>query len=282
MSEPHIQRLAAFTHRQRGGNPAGVVIGDQLPHDAEMQRIAKEVGYSETAFLMPLHDSWRTRYFSPEREVEFCGHATIASGVALAERFGPGIFSLATNGGEVLVETSIEDGEALATLTSLPPRIATPDDALVDEALDCLGWDRVDLEPEIPPALGFAGAWHLILATEHYGPLERLHYDFERLRQLMLRMGVTTLQLVWRERADLYRSRNPFPVGGVVEDPATGAAAAALGAYLRELELVGVPGRFTILQGVEMGRPCEIIVDLITGDERVRVTGTAAASESSS
>ena len=85
-----LLRLAAFTADPAGGNPAGVWIGDELPPADEMQRIAAEVGYSETAFLAPDGSGqpgrWRVRYFSPLAEVPFCGHATIASGVALAER----------------------------------------------------------------------------------------------------------------------------------------------------------------------------------------------------
>ena len=81
-------RLAAFTTDPRGGNPAGVWIGDALPPDTDMQRIAAEVGYSETAFIAPdgsgLAGRFRVRYFSPLAEVPFCGHATIATGVALA------------------------------------------------------------------------------------------------------------------------------------------------------------------------------------------------------
>jgi PhzF family phenazine biosynthesis protein len=63
------------------------------------------------------------------------------------------------------------------------------------------------------------------------------------------------VQLVWRERTDLFHSRNPFPVGGVVEDPATGAAAAALGGYLRDARLLEAPCRFVIYQGTDMQRP---------------------------
>ena len=85
-----LLRLAAFTADPAGGNPAGVWIGDELPPAGEMQRIAAEVGYSETAFLAPDASGepgrWRVRYFSPLAEVPFCGHATIASGVALAGR----------------------------------------------------------------------------------------------------------------------------------------------------------------------------------------------------
>jgi PhzF family phenazine biosynthesis protein len=78
----------------------------------------------------------------------------------------------------------------------------------------------------------------------------------------MLREGLTTLQLVWRESPSVFHSRNPFPVGGIVEDPATGAAAAALGGYLRAIGAVPVPGTITIFQGQDMGRPSQIHVEI--------------------
>jgi PhzF family phenazine biosynthesis protein len=56
------------------------MIADTLPDAAEMQRIAAEVGYSETAFAMPGGNAWRVRYFSPESEVPFCGHAFTSQG----------------------------------------------------------------------------------------------------------------------------------------------------------------------------------------------------------
>lgn len=73
-----------------------------------------------------------------------------------------------------------------------------------------------------------------------------------------------------------HHARNPFPVGGVVEDPATGAAAAAFGAYLRFHRFVTPPARITIFQGADIGRPSRLNVELVAGDERVRVSGTAS------
>ena len=79
----NVLKLAAFSHNGRGGNPAGVVFSDEMPSEAEMLKVAKEVGYSETAFLVKQADGWRVRYFAPAMEVPFCGHATIALGAAL-------------------------------------------------------------------------------------------------------------------------------------------------------------------------------------------------------
>src|ERR687885_1298808 len=104
-----ILRYAAFTDVPEGGNPAGVVLDASALDDAEMQRIAAEVGYSETAFVTSAEgDALEVRYFSPLAEVPFCGHATIATGVAIAERSGPGRLLLHTPAGEVPVDTSVD------------------------------------------------------------------------------------------------------------------------------------------------------------------------------
>ncbi len=104
--------------------------------------------------------------------------------------------------------------------------------------------------------------------------LADLAYDFARLEALMHRLDLTTVQLVWRESSAVFHVRDPFPVGGVVEDPATGAAAAAFGAYLRELALVPDSAVLTLHQGQDMGRPGTLTVELRAGDARVRVSGT--------
>ena len=78
----------------------------------------------------------------------------------------------------------------------------------------------------------------------------------------MAREDLTTLQLVWREADTLFHARNPFPPGGVVEDPATGAAAAALGGYLRDAGYAQAPFEFAIRQGEDMGRPSRLDVSV--------------------
>jgi PhzF family phenazine biosynthesis protein len=113
-----------------------------------------------------------------------------------------------------------------------------------------------------------------VLAVANADRLAALEYDFERLKALMLRNEITTLQLVWRESDGVFHARNPFPVGGVIEDPATGAAAAALGGYLRAANLVAAPTTLLIRQGEAMGRPSRLIVDIPAAGGIV-VTGTA-------
>ena len=136
--------------------------------------------------------------------------------------------------------------------------------------------DADDLDPMLPPQIGDAGARHPIIAAASHGRLAVLDYDMATLARLMAARDWTTINLVWRESESVLHARNPFPPGGVVEDPATGAAAAALGGYLRAGHHVNTPATLTVHQGTEMGRPSILTVDIpadpTTG---IRVSGTA-------
>ena len=276
---PAVLRYSAFTTDPSGGNPAGVVLDARgLPDDA-MQRIAVDVGYSETAFLLPRVDGeLDVRYFSPLAEVSFCGHATIAAMVAHARRRGPGDFVLHTQAGRVRVTV---DAAFVATLTSVPPRVEPLDAADLDSVLAALRWQRDALDPALPPAVAYAGVWHPVIAVATRARLADLHYDFDALAALMASRGWTTVNLVWREDAHTLHARNPFPPGGVVEDPATGAAAAALGAYLASQDRLPDNRGFTIHQGHDLGRPSVLRVDVpVDVRDGVRVSGTAVEIDS--
>jgi PhzF family phenazine biosynthesis protein len=282
--QAEVLRYTAFSSDPDGGNPAGVVLDASALDDDGMLAIAADLGYSESAFLTaPPEDldggegrAYTIRYFSPKAEVPFCGHATVAASVALAERTGPGKLVFATRAGTVPVEVAEDGGTLRATLTSVEPRIDEVAGADVEEALAALGWPEADLDPAFPPRIAFAGARHLVLAAATRARLADLAYDFATLEALMHRLDLTTVQLVWRETATVFHVRDPFPVGGVVEDPATGAAAAAFGAYVRELGLVPGDCVLTLHQGEDLGRPGELTVTLRAGDPRVRVSGTGA------
>ena len=274
-----VLRYSAFSSSPEGGNPAGVVLDAGELTDGEMLAIAKHVGYSETAFLIGGNDGERTydvRYFSSQAEVPFCGHATVAAAVALAERDGPGALVFRIGAGPVPVDTSMDAaGRVTATLTSVTPEVFDVTDDDLTQSLELLDWSREELDRSLPPRIAYAGARHLILAAATRDRLGHLDYDFDGLKSLMLRIDLTTVDLVWRERTDQFHARNPFPVGGVVEDPATGAAAAAFGAYLREIGAVTPPARVRVLQGEDMGRPSELLIDIEADHQEISVTGTA-------
>lgn len=190
-----VLRIAAFSDGDMGGNPAGVMITDELPNDSEMQRIAAEVGFSETAFAVSTGTGWRVRYFSPESEVPFCGHATIALGAALALRHGDGVFALALNQADITVEGRRNGGVIAAALQSPPTRSMPAPAQLVSAVLALFGYTHDDLDPSIPPALAHGGADHLVLGLKTREALASMEYDLNAGRSLMKRDGLVTSSL---------------------------------------------------------------------------------------
>jgi len=275
-----VLRYAAFTDSGSGGNPAGVVLDAAGLSDRQMLAIAQDVGFSETAFVLPDaggSDPRRLglRYFSPVAEVAFCGHATIATAVAIAERAGAGRLHLSTPAGPIVVDTAIDDSGTSATLTSPPAGTAPVHADVLQRTLAALRWSVDDLDPRYPVHVANAGNDHLLLAAGTLDRLAAFEYDYPALERLMSEVGWTTVHAFWAETPTTFHARNAFPPGGVVEDPATGAAAAAFGGYLRALALVPVPGLISIRQGEHMGSPSRLLVHLDAGTETVRVTGAA-------
>ena len=216
------QRSAGRQPGGRGARRAGL-------GDADMLRIAAELGYSESAFLVPRgereHD---VRYFSPKAEVAFCGHATVATAVALAERDGPG-GDLHTRPGRSGRPPADGGGRLRprSPASRRTPRWRPP--TSTRRWPPSAGHRRPRPGPAAPRRLRRRpppGARRL-----HPGRLADLSYDFDRAGALMA--GRTGRRCSWSgARPRVFHARDPFPPGGVVEDPATGAAAAAFGGYL--------------------------------------------------
>ncbi|WP_353826643.1 PhzF family phenazine biosynthesis protein [Agromyces sp. SYSU T0242] len=266
---PEILRYAAFTTDPAGGNPAGVVLDAADLDAADMLRIAADVGYAETAFVTGGGGGVRDiRYFSPIAEVPFCGHATVATAVALAERDGPGDIRFATPVGEVAMRTTVVDGRLVASFTSVEPRVESMPAEVLAELLDLVGLDVDALDRRHPPRIAFAGNRHPVLVVADAGVFDGFAFDPARARALMDEHGWPATITVLHRQEDAadgglrFEARNIFPVGRIVEDPATGAAAAAVGGYLRGLGAVVPPARVVISQGRHVGRPSELVVDV--------------------
>ena len=280
-----VLRFAAFTdptldRAQDGGNPAGIVLDASGLDDAAMQAIAAEVGYAETAFVtVPRVDGdprrSRLRYFSPVAEVPFCGHATVATAVALAGRDGAGTLTFDTSVGTITIETRNTDAGLTASFTSVEPVVRAIAPEVLAALLGLLGASAGSLHPGYPPRLAFAGNWHPVLVFAGLAEFDAFTFDPANMRALMDAQGwagtVTTLAV----RGDTeFEARNLFPVGTLCEDPATGSAAASVGAYLRELGLVTPPARVVIRQGRHVGRPSLLLVD-VPAVGGIVVSGTA-------
>ena len=271
----HVQRIAAFSQGTTGGNPAGVVLCDALPPAERMLAVAAEVGYSETVFAALDGDGFRVRYFAPEIEVPFCGHATIALGAALALAHGDGTFTLQLNDSRITVTGWRNNPALMAALQSPPTRSAPAPRELVEAALDLFALTAADLDPRLPPAIAEAGARHLVVALTSRQKLAAMRYELEQGRRFMTAAGLITISLVHAETNTRFHARNPFAAGGVYEDPATGAVAAALAGYLRDH---GWPhdGAIDIVQGEDMGVPSRLRAEITPeSGASIRVSGAA-------
>ena len=271
-----IQRIAAFALNGQGGNPAGVVLLDEMPSADVMQQVAADVGYSETVFAAPLGNGFRTRYFAPQAEVAFCGHATIALGAALGGAHGAGVYPLILNDTEVSVE-AVADGDGWASILQSPStNYRTADPELVAQALKMFGWNADDIDPTLEITQVNGGAEHLMIPLKNHTSLQNMAYDFDTGAALMQAFNLVTINLIWRGENGTIHSRNPFAGHGVYEDPATGAAAAALAGYLRDAGHGDQP--FDIFQGEDMGVASFLHVAPLPGKgAAVRISGATRA-----
>jgi PhzF family phenazine biosynthesis protein len=254
-----VERISAFAYNNTGGNPAGVVFSDEMLSNEEMLKISSEVNYSETAFLVKQDDSFRIRYFSPETEIEFCGHATIASASSLAKKYGLGNYKLILNGGNIEVNISTKNGENLASIKSLKTSSKDIQKNVLEDIINSFNFSFEDLDDNFPVKISFSGNNHLILFVKDKKTLENMDYDFEKIKEIVRRENITTISVLYKESENIFHSRNAFAFGGVFEDPATGSAAIALGEYLRHTK-IKTSGEIEVLQGFDMKQPSLLYV----------------------
>jgi PhzF family phenazine biosynthesis protein len=275
LPRPNVQRWAAFCTDPAGGNPAGVVLDADGMSDADMLRVAAEVGYSETAFVTRDGGVVSIRYFSPLAEVPFCGHATVATAAALADIDGPGAFTFTTPVGRIEIRVDDSAGGRTLSFTSVDPFVEEMPPGTLARVLEVLHLGAADLDPAFPPAVAYAGNRHPLLVVRSREALDRITFAPDAARALMDDEGwPATIIIAWAEGGDRWHARNVFPVGEITEDPATGAGAAALGGYLRETQAVTPPRRIRIFQGSHVGRPSDLTVHIPTAGGIV-VSGSA-------
>ncbi|MFK8081169.1 MAG: PhzF family phenazine biosynthesis protein [Granulosicoccus sp.] len=269
-----VVKVAAFSDRNIGGNPAGVHISSKHPETADMRSIAADIGFSETAFAEPAAQGWRVRYFSPESEVPFCGHATIALGAVLGKQEGAGVYALQLNDAAITVESFITGTTYSAALQSPPTTSKAADPAMLSEALKLFGYTTSDLNPDIAPAFAHGGANHLVIGLNTRKALSAMDYELAAGRTFMNKAGLVTVMFAYAESAQTFHTRNPFASGGVHEDPATGAATAAFAGYLRDIQWPH-NNAIDIVQGEDMGSRSLIRAEFdSTPGTSIRVSGS--------
>jgi trans-2,3-dihydro-3-hydroxyanthranilate isomerase len=262
-----------FTPRPLSGNQL-CVVPEPIDVDEEtMQALAKEIGFSETTFVTEAAgDRYAMRIFTPAAELPFAGHPTLGTAFVLVSEGR--VSSPATQvvtAGEIPVEVDVEAGTVW--MTQLPPEFGPVFDDRQLIAL-AIGLDVGDLDPDLPVRTVSTGLPPTIVPIRDAETLRRAVRNAPAVADAVAASGGEDLYL-FAVTEEGVTARMFDAELGVGEDPATGSAAGALGAYLAEHDLAGMPGSVLIRQGAQVGRPSELFVE--TGREdgawRVRVGG---------
>jgi len=242
----NVLRVNAFTESLDGGNPAGVLLDSPELTDEQMAHITKELGVSETAFVYPSKKAdYKVLFFTPEVEVELCGHATIATFFAIASK---GIFSR-----DCVISQETKAG-------ILPVNIMFSDDKTVDRVMmtqkrpiykdihldtfniaDSLNISVEDIDDSFPKQIVSTGLFTLPLCIKSFDVLKTIKPNFEKIKDMCKRLAVGSFHLFTFdtiEQESNYHARNFCPLYGMNEDPVTGTANGAVSSYLVKNDII--------------------------------------------
>lgn len=281
-----IVYLDAFTSKPFSGNPCAVLPEAGCLTTQQMQQVARETNLSETAFLLPSEKAdVRVRYFMPHQEIPFAGHPTIATAFLLAlDGQAPGDRPISRidfefNIGVLPVEVHWDhSGQPLtAVMTQKAPSFgAQMDSAGLAEGV---GLQPDDFLRELPAQVVGTGVPFLMVPVRGLDALGRATMHRSRLSSMLVPLGVNAAYLFCRQgiEADADAHGRLFAPANAFEDPYTGSAVGALGAFLVRHGLhAGL--RITVEQGHLIGRPGKGVVDIsgpADGIQEVKVGGSA-------
>ncbi|HVL48576.1 MAG TPA: PhzF family phenazine biosynthesis protein [Candidatus Thermoplasmatota archaeon] len=287
-------KVDAFTDRALAGNAAGVVLDAAGLTEAEMKAVAREMNLSETAFFLPPEGKGdvRVRFFTPTgAEVDLCGDATIG-GFHLYAREGRagssgGVVTLhqETKAGVLPVHIHLSGGvPERVTMGQAPPKFKPGPPAR--RAADALGLPANALDAALPVERAYTGIWTLLVPLRKRADLDAIDAAAvsDSVLALSKEQGIASVHAFTREtreRGNAFSARHFAPALGILEDPVTGTASGALGAYLVKHRVQRPGERIVGEQGDAIGRPgrVEVEVDGAPGDPRaVRVGGRAVVS----
>ena len=274
-----------FTDRRFGGNPLAVLTDARGLSSEEMQSIAKEFNYSETTFVLPPADprnTARVRIFTPTRELPFAGHPTVGTAYVLATL---GVVPSTTQ--DIVFEEGVgavpvridRNGGRVTRCTLTAARL--PEQAAPAPSREALA---TTLSLDAKDVLEGAEAWScglsfLTVPVASLPVLARCRPDGAAISRVLGNYATQAVYAVAREGAETWRIRCFVPHVNPVEDPATGSAAAAFAGWLAARAPAGDSTlRFRLNQGVEMGRPSELALEIDRAGGRisaVRVGGAA-------
>jgi trans-2,3-dihydro-3-hydroxyanthranilate isomerase len=277
-----------FTATRFGGNQLAVVLDGQGLSTEQMQTIAREFNYSETTFVLPPKNAAHTaqvRIFTPSAEMPFAGHPTVGTAFVLATlgMIGPDVTDIVfeENLGPVPVKIERSGGSvARCTLTAPKNPYAAAFDLSRADAAQLLGIAGPQLHAALPMAALSTGSELLIVPLKDRAALQACRLN----TAAWDRASATTQHQQFYPCAIDAGAKTAYvrmfaPAHGVLEDPATGSAAATFAGYLAQhIDTQDGEHAWTVIQGVEMGRPSELLLNYTRAGglaTDVRVGGSA-------
>jgi PhzF family phenazine biosynthesis protein len=275
-----VHQVDAFTREPFTGNPTGVVLNADPLSEAQMLAIARELNNAETAFVLaPDADDHtvRARFFTPQSEAGFVGHATVAAQYVLSRRHdAPRWQRQKSKAGIVDVEVRGSDEDRRIAIRRSPPPLGRElNDRERLAVLDALALATESLDTRIPPRIVGAAGTRLLIGVRGPEPLKHLKPDLARLTTLSAQIGAAgyfVFALTPNAADHLTESRMFCPALGIAEDPVSGNAHGLLGAYLARLGLLtrkGERAQFCGVQGQSLHRPGRVEVELEFKDDEL-------------
>jgi len=267
MDTREVAIVDAFATEPTDGNPAGVVPDAEGLTDDQMQSVANELGASETAFVLPDEGAdRRLRFFTPDSEVDLCGHATVAAHGLLFERgtIGAAESTMATAAGTLRVEPK-PDGTVWMEHGEADIREVDPDYGTVAEALGVDPAALRDVGADLPLAVADTGFPWLVVPVNYFEHLSGASPDARAVEALCREVdakGVYPFTFDTIAGDATLHARAFAPLVGIREDPVTGTAAGACGAYVRRYgALDATVEQVVVEQGHFVDRPGRVRVD---------------------
>lgn len=282
-----VNHYDAFSHIPNMGNPAGVVLEGEKLSDDDMQKIAGEVGFNETAFPLKSEKAdLRIRFFTPGHEMNLCGHATMATIYALKTR---GLLrdqtelTIETKAGVLSIRLDSQLNKGIyITMQQAPPQFQKFNGSL-KELASVMGIQEEDIETNLPTLYGSTGIWTLLVPIKNLRAFRAMKPNnkyFPEVLKEMPRASVHPFCLeTYDVNAHMHARHFSSPYSGTIEDPVTGTASGVMGAYYAKYlnKEADLPLNLLIEQGNEMGRDGRIHVTVTPNNDQygIEIKGTA-------
>lgn len=282
-----VYHFDAFSHIPNRGNPAGVVLEGEMLSDGDMQKIAEQVGFNETAFPLKSEKAdLKIRFFTPGHEMNLCGHATMATIYALKTKGLLGDqteLTIETKAGVLSIRLDPQlNKEIYITMQQAPPQFQEFNGSLKDLA-SVMGIQEEDLETSLPTVYGSTGIWTLLVPIKKLSTFRAMKPNNKYFPEVLKEMPKASIHPFCSETYDvnahMHARHFSSPYSGTIEDPVTGTASGVMGAYYAKYmnKEAAFPLNLLIEQGHEMGRDGRICVSvtLINDQYGIEVKGTA-------